>query len=232
MIERRSPARIAAAGFLCGLSACFNQATGAVAVAGFALFLLWESRQRQESWRRLLKKEVSLVTSFLTTLLAVNAYFIWKAGPARFFWCTIVFVIKYHSKQADVNSFLALKTFFPAFTSFREFLHPFAAWLFLFAVIPLAYILFFARYWRESRKKPMEYWERPMLVAIVGFLMLLSAAPAPDWVRMAAVSLPALILLGWFLESPRKLARTLAVVLAVGTLLVALHAIARTTAYP
>lgn len=99
-------------------------------------------------------------------------------------------------------------------------------------MIPLVYILFFARYWREYRKKPLEYWERPMLVAIVGFFLLLSVARAPDWVRMAAVSLPALILLGWLLDSPRKLARTLVLVLTAGALLVALRAVARQRPIP
>ena len=48
-----------------------------------------------------------------------------------------------------------------------------------------------------------------MLVAMVGFFMLLSIAPAPDLFRMAASVLPALILLGWLIDSPRKLARAL-----------------------
>ena len=55
-----------------------------------------------------------------------------------------------------------------------------------------------------------------MLVAIVGFFMLLSIAPAPDGARMAVSALPALILLGWFLDSPRQLARALAAAITAG----------------
>jgi hypothetical protein len=94
-------------------------------------------------------------------------------------------------------------------------------------VIPLTFIIFFIRYWRESRKKPLEYWERPMMVAIVGFFLFLSSAPAPSVARMAAISLPAFILLGWWLDSPRKLARIFVVVLTVGTPLEAVHLVAR-----
>ena len=105
LMERRTSARIAAAGFLCGLSACFTQTRGLAVVVGFALFLWWESRQRQEGWRRLLRREAWLLTSFLAAFLAVNAYFIWQAGPARYFWCTVVFVLKYYPKMASANTF-------------------------------------------------------------------------------------------------------------------------------
>ena len=118
------------------------------------------------------------------------------------------------------------------FLSLRTFLHLVVVWLLLLMAIPFVFILFFARYWRESSRKPLEYWERPMLVAIVGFFMLLSIAPAPDYPRMTASALPALILLGWFLDSPRKLARALVVALSVGTLLMALFEVAKSGPTP
>ena len=55
LLKERTPARIAAAGLLCGLGACFTQTRGLAVVVGFAAFLWWESRQRQEGWRRLLR---------------------------------------------------------------------------------------------------------------------------------------------------------------------------------
>ncbi len=232
LMERRTSARIAAAGFLCGLSACFTQTRGLAVVVGFALFLWWESRQRQEGWRRLLRREAWLLTSFLAAFLAVNAYFIWQAGPARYFWCTVVFVLKYYPKMASANTFQVIRTEFPVFASLRTFLNPFAQWLLLFAFIPLVFILFFARYWRESSRKPLEYWERPMLVAIVGFFMLLSIAPAPDFVRMRASMLPPFILLGWLLDSPRKLPRALVVALTLGTLFLALFSLMARRPHP
>ncbi len=226
LLKKRTPARIAAAGLLCGLSACFTQTRGLAVVVGFAVFLWWESRQRQEEWRKLLRKEAWLLTSFVATFLAVNAYFIWQAGPARYFWCTVVFVLKYYPKEADYNTFQAIRTELPAFASLHSFLYSFAHWLFLLLVTPFILILFFVRYLRESSRKPLEYWERPMLVAIVGFFMLLSIAPAPDGARMAVSALPTLILLGWFLDSPRQLARALAAAFTVGTLLIAFYSVA------
>ncbi len=227
LLEGRTPARIAATGFFCGISACFTQTRGLAAVVGFAVFLIWESRQRQGSLCGLLSELVRLFTSFFATFLAVNAYFIWKAGLARYLWCTVVFVIKYYPREADWNTFRAVTMDFPPSASLRTFLPEFGNWLFLVIGTPLLFVLFFARYWRGRAKKPLEYWERPMLVAIVGLFMLLSIAPAPNPNRMAVSALPALILLGWFLDSPRKYARTLTVVLALGTLQIAVRSVAR-----
>lgn len=98
--------------------------------------------------------------------------------------------------------------------------------LFLFALIPSCLILFFVYYWREFRNRPLDDWARPMLVAIVGLALFLSVAPAPDDVRMASISLPALILLGWLMNSPRKLVKTLVGLISVGLALTAIYAVA------
>jgi hypothetical protein len=49
---------------------------------------------------------------------------------------------------------------------------------------------------------------------------------------MAVSELPALLLLAWLIDSPRKLARALAAIFAVGVLLVALHAETRSRPIP
>jgi hypothetical protein len=231
LIEKRTTLRIAAAGLLCGISASFNQTSGLAAVVGFAFYLLWESRQRNESWNRLLRNQAWLLLSFLATVLAVSAYFICEAGPVRLFWCTVFFVVKYFPKQADLDTLSLvlrndLRIYFPVFDPMHfSFYRLFARVLLLFAIIPSSFIFFFAHYLRASRKKPFEYWERPMLVAIVGLALFLSVAPAPDDVRMAGISLPALILLGWLMDSSRKLVRAFLSVVAVGLALVAFHAV-------
>jgi len=225
LIERRTPARIAAAGFFCGLTVFFTQSRGLAAVIGLGVFLWWESRQKREPWRGLLKREAWLVAGFITTLIAVNAYFVWQAGLARFLWCTVFFGIKYYPKSTD-NSFLVVTQTLPSFLSLRHFLFGLVHWLFLYAVIPFTYLLFFARYWRECGKKPTEFWARPMLLAVVGSFMLLGVAPSPSLTRMASSALPGFILLGWFIDSPGKLARTIVGVLVVGILLLVPHAVA------
>jgi hypothetical protein len=230
LLERRTPARIVAAGFFCGLSASFTQTRGVAAVAGIAVFLWWESRQRQTGRRELTWNWVRLAAGFIAALVLVNGYFIWEAGPARFFWCTVVFLLKYYPKQADWNTFLCMKPYWDRLLSARHSLQSaFAAvrWLPELPAVPCIFILFFVRYWKDAKKKSWEFWQRPMLVAIVGFFMFLSVAPAPASNRVMSGSLPAFILLGWFLDSPRKKARALVAIWGVLTLVCVTYSMAR-----
>ena len=66
-----------------------------------------------------------------------------------------------------------------------------------------------------------------MLLALVGSTMLLSVAPAPTFWRLASSALPGIILLGWFLDSGGRLARTLKTALALGLALLAPYGVAR-----
>jgi hypothetical protein len=76
-------------------------------------------------------------------------------------------------------------------------------------LVPLIYVLFFVRYWRESRLRPEIPWDRLMLVAVVGMSMFLTVASAASYHRLYTVSLPALILTVWFLNTNSKLERIL-----------------------
>jgi hypothetical protein len=92
------------------------------------------------------------------------------------------------------------------------------AYLFIHLLVPLVYLLFFARYWRESQVKPLEAWGRLMLVNVVGLFQFLLVAPGPGWLRLCSVSLPALIVLGWLVGWPGRFHLVLARLLWVGAL--------------
>jgi hypothetical protein len=204
LLERRTVARIAAAGFLCGLSACFTQTRGAAALVGFAVFLWWESRQRQDGRRELIRNAAWLAGGFAGALVLVNGYFIWEAGPARFFWCTVVFLLKYYPKEADWNTWRYILPYLSLFSAARHSLHAAlgAARLLPDLVgVPCVLLLFFFRYWKKAGWKNRNLWERPMLVAIVGLFLFLSVSPSPGPNRVMAGSLPAFVLLGWLIDS-------------------------------
>lgn len=226
LMERRTTARIVGAGALAGLATCFTQTRGLAVVIGLGLFLWWESARTNEAAREFLKKTVCLVAGFLATLIFVNGFFVWKAGLARFLWCTAVFGVKYYPKEADQNTFRVLTASLDV-SSRGNFAGTLIHWVFIYIIMTLIPILFFVYYGRESQKKPKEFWERPMLLAIVGTMMLLSVAPAPEILRMTVSALPEIILLGWFMDSPRMLTRGLTTVLAAGILLGVPYSVAR-----
>jgi hypothetical protein len=71
----------------------------------------------------------------------------------------------------------------------------------------MIYILFFVRYRWQAQSRPREAWDRLMLVGLVGSFLFLSVAPSPSYLRLCAVSPPALILLVWFVGYPAKVER-------------------------
>jgi hypothetical protein len=84
IMEIRSPARLAGAGALLGLSTCFTQTRGLPAVAAVALFLVWETRRRRWSIRSFWRLQFHLCWAFIAVVVGFNAYFAWQADLAEF----------------------------------------------------------------------------------------------------------------------------------------------------
>jgi hypothetical protein len=206
VMEKRTITRVAWAGALWGLGTCFAQSL-LLGPIGFGIFLVWEGRRRKESLGTLLKKETFLLASYSATLAAFNAYFVWKVGLKQFLYYTVTFVARYYS--ADETS--TWRTYMVGHPSAHEWANwvDLVTWPIIHFLIPLVYILFFVRYWREQELRPNEPWERLMLINVTGLSLFLSIASAPAWNRLYTVSLFGFILLFWFLSFPFKLERTL-----------------------
>lgn len=206
VLEERTPLRVACSGFLWGLGTCFAQSL-ILGPITFALFLFWEHGQKKTVFRNLLKKEFCLWGSYVAMVAAFASYFVWKAGWKLFFYCTVTVVAKYYSTD-DTSTWRTYMVGWPAVHTPSNW-PDLAAWPLIHFLIPLVYILFFVRYWREKRSHPEIPWERLVLVNVTGLCLFLTIASAPSWNRMYTVSLPATIMLVWFLQFPFKLERAL-----------------------
>lgn len=202
LMESRSRPRLALAGALCGLATWFTQSRGMGAMLGFAAYLIWERLERRASWKSLLMQEGWLSGPFFIVTLALNAYFVWKAGLARFWYCTVTFVLKYYPAE-PYNNWRAYLGSPPHINPWLK-LPEMGIWFAINALLPLVYVLFFVRYWRQ-RRDSSEPWDRLMLVNLTGLFLCLSVAPSPGYSRLCAVSPPALVLLVWFATRPGRL---------------------------
>jgi hypothetical protein len=219
VIKERTATRLAWAGAFWGLGTCFAQSLVLGPVA-FGLFLIWEHYRKKDTWRALLKKESYLLASYVATVAAFNAYFVWQVGLKPFLYYTVTFVAKYFSAYGT-NTW---RTYMVGHPSVHEWANwpDLITWPLIHFLTPLVYILFFVRYWREGRLRPEEPWERLMLVNVTGLCLFLSIASAPAWNRLYTVCLPALIMLVWFLSSPFKLERSLRRILWTTVLVLAI----------
>lgn len=198
--------RLLWAGVLWGIAIWFTQSL-ALGALGLVVFLAWQRHRKRESLRLLLRKEAYFLGSLAVTVLALNIYFVWKVTLRTFLYHTVVFLDRYYS--ADwFNQPSTYMTHPPSFRSW--FLWPnLAAFLLTHLLLPLIYVLFFVRYYRESRLHLEEPWDALMMVNLIGLFLFLSVAHAPAYQRLYTVSLPALILLAWFLKADFKTERFL-----------------------
>jgi hypothetical protein len=221
IMEIRSPARLAGAGALLGLSTCFTQTRGLPAVAAVALFLVWETRRRRWSIRSFWRLQFHLWWAFIAVVVGFNAYFAWQAGLAEFLRDTVFFGLRYFP-AVGWNTWRVYMVDVPGFHPWYR-LPALVIFLSIHLLIPLIYILFFARYWITAKQQTEVPWDRLVLVALVGLFIFFGIANAPSWLRICAVSPPGVILFVWYWNSPGrvrgirvKAAWALVILLALG----------------
>jgi hypothetical protein len=191
--------RIAAAGACCGVAACFTQTKGATAVVGFVTYLIWKSWRENSRVRDVWLNCLLLCGGALAVFAAVNSYFIATAGLSRWFYCLVVYPLRYYPAPA-LNNWRVVKFEFQAHQSIVSW----GAFLFVYCTVPLVYIVFLVvmrREWRKDRTSP---WDQLLLITVTGIAMFLAIAQAPSIKRLSTVSPPAMILLAWLLNKPSR----------------------------
>jgi len=215
LIDNRSPARLAAAGLLCGLAALFTQNRGVSALIGIACYLLWEWKSKEQDGRALLRAQAFLLVPFLVPILAAVAYFVSRAGLEPVFNAIVIFPVKYFHLWYWNTSAVYL-TEVPDMPFILE-LPALGVWFSIHLLLPLVYLLFLVRWWQRAKARPEEPWDRLMLLTIVGLFLFVGVAFSASWLRLCSVSLPAMIVFVWFVKSSGKPSKALTYLLwAVG----------------
>jgi len=197
VIDTRSVPRVALAGMFSGLAALFTHAEGLMCLLGLACFLLWERRCMRQN-KTVAVKTISLFLAFCATLAVSCGYAIIQGGVANVWNCVVVFTLRYYSTDINANTPLIYLSF-PGVPPWSH-LPALLVWLFIYAIVPFAYILFLVRYWRRRPADDTEPWDKLMLFNIVGWFLFLGTASSPSIMRLAAESPPAIIILVWLVE--------------------------------
>jgi hypothetical protein len=217
LLDDTSLPRVAAAGALCGLAACFTQTKGAGALVAFIAYFIWKSRQDGASawWRKVLLLCVAAAVVFF----AANAYFIAAAGLRQWLFCIIVYPLRYYPTPA-VNNWRVLLYDFKWHTGHGRWI----AYPFVYATVPLVYFVFLFTMRRQRKKQQNIPWDQLLLVCLTGLGMFLAIASAPSLKRMSAVGAPAMILLVWLLNQSNQAGVRLKIILALATIAFAIEA--------
>lgn len=186
VIARRTPVRLAGSGAAVALASFFTQ-TRIVSLLVLALFVAWEQRAKHQDWLDTLKREASLVLGFAGAFLPLNVYYLRRAGPEHIFTNQVVALS--HAAFTFKSYLLGFPTIPPWYLIARA-----GGFLMVYLLVPAIYVYSFVRLIRQRGQDYSARDERILLLALIGTALFLEVLPAPNWVRLFPISMPAVIL--------------------------------------
>jgi hypothetical protein len=185
-----APGSTFAIGTLLGVASFFTQTRGVAVLLAFVLFLAWRKLRFERSRAELLKSYGLLLSGFAAAWFLLDAYFIATVGLSRMWYFQVTYVRRYVGHGVRSTAFGL-----PSPLTWHN-LPKLAPYLLVYSLLPVVYL---ATLWRGRRRRdvPLLQWEQVMLLAIVGFLLMIEVGFNPNWLRIYAISMPAFILLGW-----------------------------------
>lgn len=206
MATGRSNARLALAGGLSGVALLFSQNHGALAAIGFAIFILWEGRADGIALKPMLQREAWFLLPVAALLVAYVVYFAKLVGFANLLFCTFTFLFKYYGKfqGSDWAAYAGLEVVQNfSLRIFHSILHE----LFLVLLIPGIYLVSTVSYLRHRGAPPDKEWRVAILLTVIGSALFVSVANSASEARLAAVSLPGMVLVIWLSTRSGRAAR-------------------------
>lgn len=209
-MRHSTPGWLSCVGALLGLASFFTQTRGVMAMLAFATFLAWGWWREKKAWQVLLRQYLGLGFAFVGTLLVLNAHFIFAVGVKNLWYFQITYV-RSHMVHGLGTWSLGLP-----FT-WRQ-MPRLATFLVVYVLVPVTYLIVLMRCWRDRAQAGLQL-QKVALLSLVGTFLLLEVASSLNWLRLYAVSMPAMILLIWAIgqrENLRKNSVALAWVVIVG----------------
>jgi hypothetical protein len=153
-------------------------------VFGFTVFLFLRTKRSGLAAVEAVKEVAVLVLPFAFTLLCLSACYLKTAGFEKLWYCLVVHASKYAGGYSHRTLGL------PAG---RGGAVPYLA---IYVLLPVIYSVSLWRCW-YSRKNTSFPWNQIALLSLIGLSLLLDVAININWLRLFAVSLPAIVLTVW-----------------------------------
>jgi hypothetical protein len=191
---------LAASGALLGLASFFTQTRGVAALLAFVAFLLWRRLRYKRRWIDFAKNCGLLLSGFAASWFLLNSYFIATVGLEKI-WHFQVTHVRLYVVHGINDSLLGL----PYLLTWHT-LPKLLPYLIVYLLLPMTYFTALLLDSRD-RRVPIFRWQQVTLLALVGFFLMIEMGLNLNWLRLYAVSMPAFILLGWFIDRIQKVPR-------------------------
>jgi hypothetical protein len=208
--RRLSNTRLAVAGALLGLASFFTLSHGIAAFAAFCFFVACQTDEGPTRKPRVIVSYGALFVGFVLALLAASIYFVITVGAGQL-WSILVSYVWHH-----IAGPLSLRLGLPEELT-RHSLPALLPYLFVYALLPIAYGFVLWAYGRERSQLSLRGWPPQVtLLWLVGCALLIEVAMAPSWLRILAVAMPGIILFIWLSGRAKAFRRPLLQAISVG----------------
>jgi hypothetical protein len=213
VLPERTSKTVAAAGALLALAAFFTHTHGVAALGAFAILLVSEQWRKKVPRREWVARLALLGASFVGIAVTLNSYFVATAGVQRLWYEQVTYARRYSVQGFSIPNLglPAPLVWHNAFTLAQPML--------MYVLLPIVYLVcLFANGRRAAEAQ--ERW-RVQLLSVVGLVLFAEVALSLNWLRVYAVSMPAIILCLWLgAKLAERIAQRLPYARSIGTPLI------------
>jgi hypothetical protein len=215
-MDRMGFLRVWIIGMLLGLASFFTHTHAFAGLLAFILFFAFQRRREGQTFRFLLQRLAILSFGFVAAWFICNLYFLFAVGPQQMWYYEVVFVRRYVVESRA--PFLGL----PEAPTLRR-LPAMSQYLAVYVLVIVIYPLTLAHCWLRRNDRDYPNREKIALLALTGLLLIVEVALSPNWLRIYAVSMPAMVLAIFWIEQWDGFGRYARRVVSAGVLFLAVY---------
>jgi hypothetical protein len=196
------------AGALLGLASFFTQSHGAMALIAMAAFSIWEARAVGNAGADRVWKPGLLLVGYFVVLLLLSAHMISVQGFGQLWYFQVTY-LREHLARGFAGSLFGLPRVSGGHPLFKL-----SQYVLVYLLVASVYPLTLWHCWHR-RENPLFPLRSLVLLSLVGSALVLGMVSNLNWLRVYAVSMPALVLLLWLVNRDRVRGRSVAAILWV-----------------
>lgn len=210
-----SAPRVALAGAILGLGSYFSTYHGLAGLLAFFVFLLWQGMRTQARWAQTLRRLGLLCSAYVVALALLYSHYFLTGGTVGELWYFQVTSVRKYA----VNAYRGSGLFFPLSLTLHN-LPALSEYLVVYLLLAAATVAAVCLCWRRRKESTIE---PVVLVTLVALLLFGEVAVSAWWLRIYAVSAPAVILIAWGIEQLPRLRVCVTIAIWVWIILLGAH---------
>jgi hypothetical protein len=193
-MESSRPLRVVAIGIILGMAAFFTLTHAGAALLAFVALLALQARRRQQTLWLLLRRIALLLAFFAATWVVCQLPLLLRLGFKQLWYYQFTFVHQFMVHRPE-GAFLG----WPEAPSLQR-IPEVAQYFIVYAVVIVTYPLSLRQCWVRGQDDERPLWDNVAFLSLLGTFLAIEVAFGLNWLRVYAVSMPAIVLATFWLE--------------------------------